>query len=309
VRLNRSFIPDDLRKRETDIAYRVLYRDSEHDLVIDILTDHQSEADYSMSLRVLRLMYLLWQQTVQEYEDRKIPEPQRKLNRIIPIVFYTGARSWEGPTGVGEMMQPAPELDRFVPNHETVFLSLHQIPEDLLRKQGDTLGKLLWAFRKVDAPLDEFSAAVDEAVAYFESLPEEEQGQWTRAMHFLLLLIRHSRMKPEREELVERVFEGAYRHRERVEAMVKTDAEELIELGEKEGERRGLEKGRQEGLQEGLESLRKGILTALSLRFGPAPEPVGAAVRSVSETERLSNLLQRAWTCGSLDDFRSGLSQ
>jgi hypothetical protein len=64
---------------------------------------------------------------------------------------------------------------------------------------------------------------------------------------------------------MERVFDGAYRHREKVEAIVKTDAEELIELGEKEGERRGLQKG--------LEALWKGILTALSLRFGPAPEP------------------------------------
>jgi len=119
---------------------------------------------------------------------------------------------------------------------------------------------------------------------------------------------------------MERVFDGAFRHRERVETMVKTDAEELIEIGERQGLEKGREEGLQEGrregeqrgerrgLQKGLEVLQKGILTALSMRFGPAPEPVGAAVRSVSETERLSDLLQRALTCGSLDDFQSGMS-
>ena len=296
VRLNRSFIPDDLRKRETDIAYRVPYRGSEDGLLIDILTDHQSEPDTIMSLRVLHQMDLLWQQTVREYEDRNTPRSEWKLNPIVPIVFYTGIRSWRGPAGIREMMQVPPEVEEFVPHHRTAFLSLHQIPEDVLRQLGHTLGKLLWAFRKVDAPLDEFSLAVDETVAYLESLPEEEQGQWFRAMHYLLLLIRHNRTFLERKLLIERVFDGAIRHRERVETIVKTDAEELMELGERKG------------LQKGLEVLQKGILTALSLRFGPAPEPVGAAVRSVHETERLSDLLQRAWTCRSLDDFQASLS-
>ena len=305
VRLNRSFVPDDLRKRETDVAYRVPYRDSGTGLLIDILTDHQSEPDPVMSWRVLHQMDLLWEQTLREHEDRNIPRSEWKLNLVIPIVFYTGTRSWRGPAGIGEMIQAPGELDEFVPGHRTAFLSLHQIPEEVLRQQGDTLGKLLWAFRKVDAPVDEFSLAVDEAVAHLESLPEEEQGDWVRAMHFLLLLIRHNRTLPERKILMERVFDGATRHRERVEEFVKTDAEELIELGEREGR----QKGRQEGLQKGLEVMQKGILTALSLRFGPAPEPVGAAVRSVSEAERLSDLLQRAWTCGSLDDFQSSLSQ
>ena len=302
VRLNRSFVPDDLRKRETDIAYRVPFRDGDGGVLIDILTDHQSEADPAMSWRVLHQMDLLWEQTLREYEDRNVPRSEWQLNPVVPIVFYTGDRSWRGPRGIQEMMLVPAGVEEFVPNHRTAFLSLHEVPEEVLRHQGDTLGRLLWAFRKVGASLEEFSTAVDETGAHLESLPDEEQGEWLRAMHFLLLLIRHNRTLPERNVLVERVFDGAIRHRERVEGIVKTDAEELIEMGERKGEQRGRQEGRQEGRQDA-------ILDALLVRFGQAPEPLRAAVQSVKEGTKLSELFRSAVTCRSLDDFQSALSR
>ncbi len=78
VRVNRSFIPDDLRKRETDILYRIPYRDSDREIWLYLLTEHQGEPDPTMPWRILRIMVLIWEQQVRALIDANVPRREWK---------------------------------------------------------------------------------------------------------------------------------------------------------------------------------------------------------------------------------------
>ena len=90
-------------------------------------------------------------------------------------------------------------LSRFVPRHETLFLSLHQTAPEML--SGSAIAWALRTLRAADEPQDALAGILAEAVRYLETLPEASQAEWRRAMRYLLLLIRHKREPEERKAL------------------------------------------------------------------------------------------------------------
>ena len=60
-RINRSFIPADLQKQESDLVYVVPLRDRDRKEVwVYVLLEHQSEPDPLMALRLYLYMGHLW---------------------------------------------------------------------------------------------------------------------------------------------------------------------------------------------------------------------------------------------------------
>src|SRR5438067_6705921 len=64
-RVNRSFIPADLQKRESDLIFAVPWRDGEFKAAgqvwVYVLLEHQSRPDPLMPLRLLLCMVQLWE--------------------------------------------------------------------------------------------------------------------------------------------------------------------------------------------------------------------------------------------------------
>lgn len=56
-------------------------------------------------------------------------------------------------------------------------------------------------------------------------------------------------------------------------------------------------------------ALQRVVLKKLDARFGPVPADVSASVRIVADQLRLESLLDAAYVCASLDDFRHALTQ
>ena len=52
-RVNRSFIPDDLRKREAALLFRVPFQEGSGVALVFLLLEHQSQPDRTMGFRVL----------------------------------------------------------------------------------------------------------------------------------------------------------------------------------------------------------------------------------------------------------------
>ena len=93
-KVDRSFIPDDLKKQEADVVYRVPFRHGRGSVWIYVLLEHQSRPDRAMGFRLLCYMVELWQVQYREFEAEKVPISRRKLSPVIPIVLYTGKRRW-----------------------------------------------------------------------------------------------------------------------------------------------------------------------------------------------------------------------
>ena len=96
-RINRSFIPADLQKEESDLIFRVPFLlpsvEGEPPLAVWIylLLEHQSRPDAMMTLRLLSYMLELWKLQRREWDDRNAPLAERRLTPVLPL-FFTRAR-------------------------------------------------------------------------------------------------------------------------------------------------------------------------------------------------------------------------
>ncbi len=285
-RLNRSFIPEDLHKQEADLLYRVPFRKGKGEVWVYILLEHQSKPDSLMGLRLLAYMVAIWETQRRGWEDARTSKSKRRLLPILPIVFYTGKRRWSTPISLKAVMYLPELLERFVPKFDSLLLKLQETPAEALT--GSAVASALRVLRDAEAPFAELEQVLVEAVTALEGLSEAEQAEWARAMHYLLLLIRHKREPEERTELYELVAESVQSRRaEEVRKMAMTDAQVLLARGRREGR-----------LEEGREIL----LELLEEKFGPLEAKTVAAINALAE-RRLRNLTRRVLTATSLSEL------
>lgn len=151
--------------------------------------------------------------------------------------------------------------------------------------EGSAVGWALRALQNMEASQETLSVVLASAVEYLESLPEEAQAEWRKAMQFLLLLIVHKRDPQEQPALREVVIDAALRkHQEEVRQMAMTGAQYYEE------------KGRQEGM-------RQMLLTMMEQKFAPLSPEVSRLLASLPESEltRVGGLMVTAQT---LEDLK-----
>jgi hypothetical protein len=99
--------------------------ETEGEVLIYILVEHQSEPDVSMGFRMLFYMTQIWDTQRREWERDDVPKSQWNFRPILPVLFYTGKSSWDTPISIKDAMKQLPKpLERFVPGHDMLFLNL-----------------------------------------------------------------------------------------------------------------------------------------------------------------------------------------
>ena len=298
--VNQTFIPDNLRKQESDVVYLVPFRSKDvGEVMIYVLIEHQSTPSHVMGFRVLFYMVQIWDAQRRAWEDNKVPESQWRFRPVIPIVLYTGSRKWEVPIKIDVLMNLPEELRRFVPTFETLFLNVKGTEESDLLKSNHPFSWLLAVIRKEHTDKVEFTDVLIRAIENISQLPEKALNQWTRAMYYLVLLIYHGRPIDEHEELqdiVSQNIKGRKREKEG-EEMAQTIVEYYIEQGEKQGELRGEKRGE-------LRAKREVVLKLMRFRFDAVPESVEKKVKSTRSINRLDALFEKALSAKNISELK-----
>ncbi len=292
VQQNRSFISDVLREQESDVLLRVPFQETikSEELLIYILIEHQSSVDPTMGFRVLSYMMAIWQR--QWRERQSDATSQRRLDPILPIVFYTGQDRWTSPLSLTTVLDVPEVLARFVPRFDTLFLEVKTADRELLTKHGHPLGWLLSVLQEEDAGTSAISEALVSAVSELDRLDASQASQVREALFYFLQLILHRCSAEEHEELIALVKRHS-RDESEVEIMAQTAAEFLIEQGIVEGKAEGIVEGRQTA-----------ILQLLRLRFQNVPETLTDRISTIDSLSELDMLLEQAITAQSLDDIQ-----
>jgi hypothetical protein len=287
-RVNRSFIPADLQKRESDLIFRVPFTgdESSREVWVYVLLEHQSQPDPLMGLRLYLYMGHVWESQQRHWHDANLPAEERRLHPIIPLVFYTGTGTWSDPIGLASLMDLPAELERFIPRWETLFLNLHATPPETLTRFATAVGRALQVLQAEQAPLAELERVVADAMAGLEGLSEEQAGQWLRVAWFLVLLLYHRRTEGESASLIEQLREQAsfskFRLREEMYRMEPTYAEVL--------EQRGVAR-----------ALRRALELVLTERFGALPADVRQRVAAAG-SDQVETWLRIASRASTLDE-------
>ena len=290
-RENRSFVPADLRKQESDLIFLVPLRGTRRQEVwVYVLLEHQSKPDPLMGLRLYLYMGQLWDEQRRGWEDRRTPLARRRLRPVIPLVYYTGAKRWSTPIGLASLIELPSELERFVPHWETLFLNLRETPPETLTRFASAVG---WALRVVQAeraPRRDLEHVLREAMAGIEGLTEEQAGQWLRVAWFFVLLVVNRREEGSLAELVlAEARQSKFGEREVVTRMGRS----ILEQAEARGEAR---------------AKRAALARVLAARFGRLPDEVERAL-AAADPERLDGWLERAATAATLAQVGLGVDE
>ena len=304
----RSFISKALQERESDVLLSVPFQEDTDAIDTDalfiyILIEHQSTVDRTMGFRLLSYMVQIWESQRREWETAKTPENERRLQPILPILFYTGDRPWSVPVSLTAIMDVPEILERFVPSFDTLFLGVKETEAEALTQFGHPLGWLLRVLQKEHADETEISEALTDAVSHIASVDEGFAPQVAEALRYFVQLIFHRRSLDERDALVDIIRQHIQDDKE-LETMAQTTAEFLIEQGKAEGKAEGIEQGKAEGIEQGkAEGKQDAILKLLQLQFQNVPEMLSREIRNINNLTLLDTLLEQAMTAQSLEEI------
>jgi hypothetical protein len=281
--VNRSFVQADLRKKESDLIFRVPARKASEaalEVWVYVLLEHQSAPDRELPLRLLLYMTQLWDLQRREWEDRGIAPAARFVSPVVPVVLYTGTQDWSRPLRLADLFAGPRELQRFIPEWETLRLNLHSTTPEMLTGINSAVGWALRVLRDEQAPLEQLHQILADALRGLEMLTDEQVGQWSRVAWYLLLLIFHRRDPSEYTQLQEtfwgEVYRSKFREGEEVTEMAMTMAEFVREQGRAEGR-----------AEAQAETLRMVLITNLELKFGPLSPTALAAIQRAKNDELL----------------------
>ena len=232
-------------------------------------------------------MVQIWESQRREWETEKLPENERRLQPILPVLFYTGDRPWTVPVSLTAIMDVPEILERFVPSFDTLFLGVKETEAAVLTQSGHPLGWLLRVLQKEHSDETEISEALADAMSHIVSVDEDFAPQVAEALRYFVQLIFHRRSLEERDTLVDIIRQHIQESKE-LETMAQTTAEFLIEQGIEQGEAKGK---------------RDAVLKLLQHRFQDVPEVLSREISNIHNLTHLDTLLEQAMTAQSLEDI------
>ena len=284
----RSFITKALQERQSDILLSVPFQEGTDatdtdEVLIYILIEHQSTVDKTMGFRLLSYMMQIWEVQRQEWQKEELPEKERRLQPILPILFYTGDRPWKVPVSLKTIMDVPEILERFVPSFDTLFLGVKETEEETLTQFGHLMGWLLRVLQKEKADEREISEALDDSMSHISSMDDNFAPQIEDALRYFVQLIFHRRPLREREALVDIMRQHIQDDKE-LDTMAQTTAEFLREEGKVEGK-------------------QDAVLKLLQIRFQNIPETLSSEIRNIHNIIHLDTLLEKAIKAQSLEEI------
>jgi Putative transposase, YhgA-like len=277
--LDREFLLEDWRRRESDLLFRVPYRTpaTGPPALVCVLVEHQSAPDPSMPLRMHLYAVLYWEREWRAWEDAHPRGQPLELTPVLPVVFHTGTQPWRTNRELAELFAGPPELRPTAPRWPLLFWDLAEhTARGLLSSASAWLRSLAVIRAEQDDP-QTFEAVFAEVLRRLEPLRGSEEMRRKDLLWFVLSWALRRRPAPEKGHIAD-VAKASQSHIDRqreVETMTRT-----LGLSWEELERI---KVAQEGLRTGRDILR----ALLEKRFGTLPEQVLQRIESATDAERL----------------------
>ena len=298
TQVNRSFITDELRTQESDMIFRIPFRDPTggcEEVIIYLLIEHQSTVDPEMGLRLHSYMTQIWMEERRQWQEEKRPRSERLLTPIVPIIFYTGTGKWRTPISLTPLMDIPEVLTRFVPTFDTLLLDVNATDPEHLTQNGDPLGWLLTILRHEKSEMPVIRQALLDILQGLTDRQHDPSDQYTRAILYLFLFILHRRDAKDHQDLLQILKEDRTENTEIVNM-----AESIIQISEQRGHQRGKAEGHAEGHIEGK---RETILQVLQLQFQAVPEPIVQRITAIDSASDLDALLRKCMRAKHIEDI------
>ena len=279
--------------RHADMVWKAPFRDSW--LYVVFLFEAQSTVDWRMPMRIMLETALIYEELAKDPEVRK----RRKLPPVLPIVVYIGAKPWNAPTRLEEMLTE--EAKAFLPfalGHEFLLVSEADEAKALTRADTPRTAGLRLRYARDRAEFDEALATLREL------LPEDSPARWALVEWVRSSMIEDGAKEEEMaklqelEDLASPVVDTWWAA-ERREARRKG-----LEEGRREGRRQGREEGREEGEARARLEQRATLVRLARRKFGSeTAEGLAALLEGAADLEGVAEVADLIIDCTSGRDL------
>jgi Putative transposase, YhgA-like len=285
-----TYITSDYRHVASDLVLRVPLRGRpRRRVIVYLLIEHQSEPDPLMLLRVMDYLAQIWKGQVRAWRQRHGTEAGVRLQPILPVVLYTGTRTWPGLGGLADVVELGERFEALTPFPRPLFVNLPELAPAQLESAGGYFGWVLELLQQRHARTEEFRRLLQRVVEHLETMPEPERLRWLELLSYIQAMVYHVRVEPERPGLRDLIVASVRTDpkRQEVTTLTRTIAEAL----------------RDEGRQEGaISALQRALLRQLRSRFGKVPKATERLITTTRDIAQLEAWSDRFATATSLED-------
>jgi hypothetical protein len=225
------FVQRDYRHVESDLVLQAPVRSKaggkSRKILLYILIEHQSEPDRFMVFRVLEYVVMIYKRQLRLWQKEHESLDNFRFQPVLPIVLYTGTRTWSGMSPLREEVELGVELTDRIPEIRPLFLDAGHASRQILEEQGGPFGLLLRLLKEKRAPLKVFEATLSEVVSSIQSLVEEDRQRWLELLSYIDAMLYYERAAAEYQPLHETVSKSVRDNRDwqEVSGMAKSMAE------------------------------------------------------------------------------------
>ena len=279
--LPANSVDADARQRHGDASWRVDFDDGSGRSLL-LLLEFQSTVDPSMAQRMHG-----YAEAARDRLGRQGESDADGEARVLPVVLYSGDRSWNAPGGTEEVDGTAAG-EAWLPLRGAYLLldANRRAREDLLRDN------LVAAVFELNA-----AETLDEMCARVRSLLDRLRGEPRRAVFDWLRLVA-PRMFPQSDAA------GAVESLEREFPAIETEERTMMALAkrvqewEAEWHRQGLEEGLEQGRAQGLATERELLCRLVARKFSAADgDALARHLADISDPDRLAAIGERIIDC------------
>ena len=172
------FVGRDYRHLESDLVLQAPIQPPEgakyRRIIVYILIEHQSEPDRFMPLWVLEYVVMIYKRQMRDWEKKHKNLDKLQLQPVLPIVLYTGTRTWDKLGHIWELVDLGDELAERIPELVPLFLNVAQTGREVLEQIG-AFGPVLWLVQQRRMRHDVFDQTLDEVLPLLKGLAETDR--------------------------------------------------------------------------------------------------------------------------------------
>ncbi|MBL8793025.1 MAG: Rpn family recombination-promoting nuclease/putative transposase [Planctomycetia bacterium] len=304
VLLDRGFVLEDWRERESDLLFRIPLRAAQpgRAALVCILLEHQSAGDDVMPLRLFVYGALYWEREWKAWQDRHAYAEPLRLSPLMPLVFHTGVTPWKHHRNLSALIAAPPFFEEFAPQWPPVFFDLaERLPDHLLDAPGPWLQALaIVRAEKEESPT--FLRVFQEVLRRLEPLQDGDPVRWRDIMWFVLSWAVRRRPTPDRQALIPLVeaIPLEQRHRQEIVTMSQTTQKTWEEeCAEREADIQSKSEARGQLLA------HQAILRSLlEQRFQTVPAAIEQRIAMVADLQRLQAAIRQVWQVEKPEDLQ-----
>lgn len=137
VPINTTFIDEEYQNKESDIIYKIKFKDSE--IIFYILLELQSTVDQIMPFRLLKYMTELMKREFDNTPKNEREATNYRLPAVVPVILYNGSDNWTAVKSFKEYVQGYKQFGEYIVDFKYFLLDLNRITEETILSTNELL--------------------------------------------------------------------------------------------------------------------------------------------------------------------------